>query len=148
MLLCSCFTEQFKKLEEKTGHSKVYFFLGTVVFLFLVMWLVGGFKLITDLLGFVYPAYMSFQSLEASKSGSSDGSTLWLTYWVVFSFVTVLESIIPSLDYWIPMYYYNKAALIVWLYHPQTGGAETIYNQVVRKFILPHLEATKAKKDE
>lgn len=118
--------------------------------MFLLIWLIGGFKLITDLLGFVYPAYMSFQSMETSKGGVSDGSTQWLTYWVVFSFITVLESVLPSLANWIPMYYYNKAALIVWLYHPQSSGAEIIYNQVVRKYILPHMETGKAatKKEE
>jgi receptor expression-enhancing protein 5/6 len=86
--------------------------------------------------------------MEGSKGGVSDGATQWLTYWVVFSFITVLESVVPSLCYWIPMYYYNKAALIVWLYHPQSSGAEIIYNQVVRKYILPHLETTKASKEE
>ena len=141
-------TEQFKKLEEKTGYSKVYFFLGSIVVLFLAIWLIGGFKLITDLLGFVYPAYMSFQSMEASKGGVSEGATQWLTYWVVFSFITVLESVIPSLGRWIPMYYYNKAFLIVWLYHPQSSGAEIVYNQVVRKHILPHMETAKTKKSE
>lgn len=113
------------------------------------MWLIGGFKLITDLLGFVYPAYMSFQSMESSKGGVTDSATQWLTYWVVFSFITVIESVIPGLHKWIPMYFYNKAGLIVWLYHPQTNGAEIIYNQVVRTYILPHMETTKAtKKDE
>lgn len=135
-------TEQFKKLETKTGYSKVYFFIGTVVAIFGLIWVIGGFKLITDLLGFVYPAYMSFQSMEGAPKGVSDQAAQWLTYWVVFSFITLIESVIPSLHYWIPMYYYNKAGLIVWLYHPQTNGAEIVYNHVVRKYILPHLEAT------
>eukprot|EP00429_Kryptoperidinium_foliaceum_P041318 CAMPEP_0176116058 /NCGR_PEP_ID=MMETSP0120_2-20121206/58286_1 /TAXON_ID=160619 /ORGANISM="Kryptoperidinium foliaceum, Strain CCMP 1326" /LENGTH=162 /DNA_ID=CAMNT_0017450305 /DNA_START=68 /DNA_END=556 /DNA_ORIENTATION=- len=138
--------EQFKKLEEKTGYSKVYFFSAAVVVVFLFVWLIGGLKLITDLLGFVYPAYMSFQSMEAS-GGVSEGSTQWLTYWVVFSFVTLLESVIPSLDYYIPFYYYNKAALIIYLYHPQTNGAEVVYNQVVRKYILPHLDVKGGKEE-
>ena len=86
--------------------------------------------------------------MEASKGGVSEGATQWLTYWVVFSFITVLESVIPSLGRWIPMYYYNKAFLIVWLYHPQSSGAEIVYNQVVRKHILPHMETAKAKKSE
>ena len=101
--------------------------------------------MITDLLGFVYPAYMSFQSIEASKGGVSDGSTQWLTYWVVFSFITLLESVIPAIANWIPMYYYNKAGLVIWLYHPQSNGAEVVYNQLVRKYILPHLQVKSAK---
>ena len=138
-------SEQFKKLEEKTGYSKVYFFAGAVLTTIFTVWLIGGSKLITDLLGFVYPAYMSFQSMEASKGGVSDGSTQWLTYWVVFSFITLLESVIPAIANWIPMYYYNKAGLVIWLYHPQSNGAEVVYNQLVRKYILPHLQVKSAK---
>ena len=123
--------------------------MGSVVLTISLIWLIGGFKLITALLGFVYPAYMSFQSMEASKGAVTDGATQWLTYWVVFSFITVIESVIPGLCHWIPMYFYNKAGLIVWLYHPATSGAEVIYNQVVRTYILPHMDTTKAtKKDE
>lgn len=139
--------EQFKKLEEKTGYSKVYFFFGSIFSVFLFVWVMGGLKFITDLMGFVYPAYMSFQSVESAK-GVSDSATQWLTYWVVFSFITVVESTMPGLHRFIPMYYYNKAGLIVWLYHPRTNGAEIIYNQVVRTYILPHLETTKATKKE
>jgi len=134
------FAEQFKKLEEKTGYSKVYFFSGAVVATVFLVWLIGGFKLITDLIGFVYPAYMSFQSMEATKGGMSEGSTQWLTYWVVFSFITLVEGVIPGIANWIPMYYYNKAGLVIWLYHPQSNGAEVVYNHVVRKYILPHLQ--------
>lgn len=111
---------------------------------FATVWLIGGFKLITDLMGFLYPAYMSFQSMEAAMQ-ETGGATQWLTYWVVFSFITVIEAVIPSIDYWIPLYYYNKAGLILWLYHPQTNGAEVIYNQVVRVYLLPHLEISKKK---
>jgi receptor expression-enhancing protein 5/6 len=134
-------------LETKTGYSKVYFFLVAFVVLFGGIYFTGGFKLLTDLIGFVYPAYMSFQSMEsASGKGVPAGDTQWLTYWVVFSFVTVLESIAPFIAEWVPMYYVNKAGLIVWLYHPKTSGAEVIYNQVVRPYILPYLETTKATK--
>eukprot|EP00934_Nitzschia_sp_Nitz4_P008925 Nitzschia sp. Nitz4//scaffold8_size234185//16735//20299//NITZ4_001232-RA/size234185-processed-gene-0.144-mRNA-1//-1//CDS//3329559731//8915//frame0 len=135
--------EQFKKLEEKTGYSKVYFFVGTITALFILTWAIGGFKLITDLLGFVYPAYMSFQSMEADQ-GFSEGAAQWLTYWVVFSLIVVIESIIPGIHKWIPLYYYNKAGFIVWLYHPQTNGAELIHNKGVRAVILPYLQGKSA----
>ena len=42
------------------------------------------------------------------------------SYWVVFSFFTVLESAL-SVTYWLPFYYIFKFALIMWLGLPQLG---------------------------
>jgi receptor expression-enhancing protein 5/6 len=139
-------SERFKELEAKTGYSKVYFFLVSVVMLSGLILYAGGFKLVTDLVGFLYPAYMSFKSMESSAQKGVDDATQWLTYWVVFSVLTVMEGVAPFIMEWIPMYYVLKVAIIVWLYHPKTTGAEVIYNQVVRPYILPYLEVTKTTK--
>lgn len=90
------FAERFKELEKKTGHSKVYFFLGACLLLFGIVYFAGGLKLITDLVGFLYPAYMSFKSME-SAGGLPDEATQWLTYWVVFSSLTVFEQVFTFL---------------------------------------------------
>lgn len=136
--------ERLKELETKTGYSKVYFFLVAVVLLSLLIVFAGGIKLVTDLLGFLYPAYMSFKSMESNtKGGTAEDATQWLTYWVVFSSLTVIEGVAGFIVSWIPMYFFFKIGLIVWLYHPSTKGAETVYGQVVRPFILPYLELAK-----
>eukprot|EP00339_Tiarina_fusa_P019800 CAMPEP_0117041342 /NCGR_PEP_ID=MMETSP0472-20121206/28882_1 /TAXON_ID=693140 ORGANISM="Tiarina fusus, Strain LIS" /NCGR_SAMPLE_ID=MMETSP0472 /ASSEMBLY_ACC=CAM_ASM_000603 /LENGTH=180 /DNA_ID=CAMNT_0004752335 /DNA_START=67 /DNA_END=609 /DNA_ORIENTATION=+ len=143
--------EKFKELETKTGYSKVYFFLGACLILSGLIVYAGGLKLVTDLIGFLYPAYMSFRAVEnapAVGKGISDEATQWLTYWVVFSCLTVLEGVAPFIVDYIPMYYANKVGIIVWLYHPKTTGAEVVYNQVVRTYILPYLEMTKTTKKE
>jgi receptor expression-enhancing protein 5/6 len=137
--------ERFKELEKKAGYSKVYFFLGACILLSGIILLAGGFKLVTDLVGFLYPAYMSFKSMESAK-GMPDDATQWLTYWVVFSSLTVFEGVATFIVDYIPFYYVIKIGLIIWLYHPKTTGAELIYNQVVRPFILPYLEMTKTTK--
>jgi receptor expression-enhancing protein 5/6 len=144
-------TEKFKQLETKTGYSKVYFFLGACLLVSGLTVYAGGLKLVTDLIGFLYPAYMSFKAVEnapAVGKGISDDATQWLTYWVVFSSLTVLEGVAPFIVDYVPMYYANKVGVIVWLYHPKTTGAEVIYNQIVRKYILPYLEMTKTTKKE
>ena len=104
----------------------------------------GGFKLITDLLGFLYPAYMSFKSMESSPKETE--ATQWLTYWVVFSSLTVMEAAFTFIVNWIPMYYFVKTGLIVYLYHPKTSGAAVIYNQVIRPYVLPLLDMAKSTK--
>merc|ERR1712100_712496 len=69
--------EKFKQLEEKTGYSKVYFFLAAVLSISMFIIVAGGLKLVTDLVGFLYPAYMSFKAIE----NASTDATQWLTYW-------------------------------------------------------------------
>ncbi len=40
----------------------------------------------SDLIGFLYPVYASIKAIE---SPAEDDDTLWLTYWLVFSFFKV-----------------------------------------------------------
>lgn len=47
-----------------------------------------AFKILSLLVGFVYPAYMSFKAIESPEKSDD---TQWLTYWVVFASLTVLE---------------------------------------------------------
>jgi len=135
--------EIMKTLEKKTGHPKTYFFLGAVALIGTITALIGGMKLVTDLVGFLYPAYMSFKCMESTNDLTQD-ATQWLTYWVVFSSVTVIESMAGFIINWIPMYFLIKTGVIIWMYHPKTKGAEMVYTQVVRAHIVPQMEKMKA----
>jgi receptor expression-enhancing protein 5/6 len=132
------------QLEIKTGQPKAYFFLAGAALILALSILVAGGKLIVDLCGFVYPAYMSLKSLEANND-----DVQWLTYWVVFSTYYIIESFLGPVVKLIPMYFYIKIAIIVYLYHPSTKGATLIYQQAIRPLLLPYLEADKgaSKKD-
>uniref|UniRef100_A0A7S3LAL0 Protein YOP1 n=1 Tax=Amphora coffeiformis TaxID=265554 RepID=A0A7S3LAL0_9STRA len=127
--------ELFKKVETETGLPKVFFFIPACILLTVITTLVGGLKLVVDLLGFLYPAYMSFKSMD---SGSKD-DTQWLTYWVVFSFFSIFESLFGFLVALIPFYYFIKIGMIVWMYYPSTMGAKVIYEQALRPLLLPYL---------
>merc|ERR1711862_676428 len=131
--------DKLKELEDKTGYPKVYFFIGFTTIFSLIVTICGGTKLIVDLVGFVYPAYMSFKSMDANKGDC----TQWLTYWVVFAFFSITESLAGFLVFLIPFYFLTKTAFILWLYHPQTQGAQIIYRQVLRPVLLPYLEKVK-----
>eukprot|EP00529_Nitzschia_sp_RCC80_P035923 CAMPEP_0113481776 /NCGR_PEP_ID=MMETSP0014_2-20120614/22580_1 /TAXON_ID=2857 /ORGANISM="Nitzschia sp." /LENGTH=170 /DNA_ID=CAMNT_0000375277 /DNA_START=92 /DNA_END=604 /DNA_ORIENTATION=+ /assembly_acc=CAM_ASM_000159 len=135
--------EQFKKLEEKTGHPKVYFFLAAFVLLFIVIFSTGGVKLMVDLAGFLYPAYMSFKALEGGKNFDGD-ATQWMTYWILFSAITLLESIFPFLVTSFKWYYGIKLAGVIYLYHPKTNGAEVIYSSFIRPHVAPLLKTSAA----
>ena len=92
--------------------------------------------MISDLVGFVYPAYMSFKALEGGKNVDGD-ATQWMTYWIVFCGLTLIESTFPSVAEYFKWYYVVKCGFVFWLYHPKTQGAEVIYTTAIRPLVTP-----------
>ncbi|KAL2266560.1 hypothetical protein VTJ83DRAFT_5912 [Remersonia thermophila] len=118
-------------LEKQTNVPKAYAVLGVVgLYFFLIIFNLGG-QLLTNIAGFVIPGYYSLGALFTSSKADD---TQWLTYWVVFSFFTVLESII-SVVYWFPFYYTFKFIFLLWLSLPTFKGADLIF----RSFLAPAL---------
>jgi len=119
----------FNNFEKQTLIPKVYAFAGFIWLYFFLTFVNFGGQLLTNLAGFVIPGYYS---LETLFSASNTNNTQWLTYWVLFAFLTVLESAICAI-YWFPFYYGFKFCFILWLVLPQTRGAEIIF----RSFMEP-----------
>lgn len=71
--------------------------------MFIVFYLLIGYGtlLLSNLIGFLYPAYASIKAVESS---GKDDDTKWLTYWVVFSFITLIEFPAEIILQWIPFY--------------------------------------------
>lgn len=103
---------------------------GAVLSLFFVFGM--GIASLSSLAGFLYPAYKSFQSIEA-KNKNDD--TQWLVYWVIFAFFSIAETFIDYLLYWIPFYYAFKIAFLLWAMLPQTRGAKLLYDNFLRDFL-------------
>lgn len=119
------------KLERTTGVPKAYAAIGiAALYLFLILFNLGG-QLLTNFAGFVIPGYYSMGALFTS---SSEDDTQWLTYWVVFAFFSVVESIF-SVVYWFPFYFTFKFIFLLWLSLPMFRGAEFIF----RSFLSPML---------
>lgn len=116
-------------LEKHVSVPKVYVFLGVIATYFAFIFFNIGGQLLTNLAGFVIPGYYS---LEALFSAGKSDDTQWLTYWVVFAFLTVIESFVSAV-YWFPFYYTFKFILVLWLALPVTGGAQVVF----RSFIQP-----------
>jgi len=116
-------------LEKQISVPKVYAFLGVIsTYFFLIFFNIGG-QFFTNIAGFIIPGYYSLEALFTS--GKSDDSQ-WLTYWVVFAFLTVFESAVSAV-YWFPFYYTFKFIFLLWLALPVTGGAQIVF----RSFIQP-----------
>lgn len=86
-------------------------FPGIVIFLVFYLIIGYGTLLLSNLIGFLYPAYASMKAVESSRK---DDDTKWLTYWVVFSFITVIEFPAEFILQWIPFYSLIKVSIIFW----------------------------------
>ncbi|ODH51592.1 hypothetical protein GX48_02261 [Paracoccidioides brasiliensis] len=114
--------------ERQTSVPKVYAFLGLVgIYFFLVFFNIGG-AFLVNFAGFLIPGYYSLQALFTVAKADD---TQWLTYWVVFAFLTVIESAI-SAAYWFPFYYLFKFVLILWMALPQTSGAQLVFHSFIQ----------------
>jgi len=85
-----------------------------------------------SIVGFVYPAYKSFEAIESKNRGDD---TQWLIYWVVYAFFSIVEVFIDFLVYWIPFYYAFKLAFLLWAMLPQTKGAKYLFDTFLRDIL-------------
>jgi receptor expression-enhancing protein 5/6 len=85
-------------------------------------------SLLSLFFGLVYPAYGSVAAIESS-TGEDD--THWLIYWLIFSIITILESVAWPILQWIPLYSELKVGLLAWLVLPQTKGALWVYEALL-----------------
>ena len=77
-----------------------------------------GAVLIADVIGFVYPAWASFKAIESSRA--KEDPAQWLTYWILFGFLHLLEYFHDTILYWFPFYYTFKVIGLMYLFLPQT----------------------------
>lgn len=92
-------------------------------------------RLLTILIGVLYPAYASYRALRSSKY---DDTKQWLVYWVVFATFTITEGIADFLLAWIPLYRELKLFLVLWLVSPGTDGSTLLYGELISPILEQH----------
>lgn len=109
------------------------------------IWIVAGFsiiglsiltnviKFITTAIGFFYPAWKSFKAIETNNH---EDDKQWLTYWVVYAFLSFFEMFADFALTWIGGYHLIKLVVLLWMFLPQYKGATTIYTLVVRPILM------------
>ncbi|KAJ3705924.1 hypothetical protein LUZ61_009629 [Rhynchospora tenuis] len=80
----------------------------------------------------LYPLYASICAIESTTKVDDEQ---WLAYWILYSFITLMEMVAEPVLYWIPIWYHIKLAFVAWLVLPQFRGASFIYERFVREQI-------------
>ncbi|XP_065877195.1 HVA22-like protein a [Euphorbia lathyris] len=81
----------------------------------------------------VYPLYASVRAIE-TKSPVDDQQ--WLTYWVLYSMITLFELTFAKLIEWIPIWSYAKLIMTCWLVIPYFSGAAYVYQHLLRPIFI------------
>jgi receptor expression-enhancing protein 5/6 len=119
--------------------------LGLLFWLWLLLVALGvlvrfGARMLSLLVGVLYPAYMSFKAVE---SGRKSDDTHWLTYWVLFALLEMVEHTLFAVlrlvnpFHGVLTYLFNLCAYIV-LQNPRWRAAEFIYRNTVAPFLRAH----------
>ena len=85
----------------------------------------------------IYPA---MQSIKALETEGGDDDKYWLTYWIIFGVFSLLDEFGGFILSLIPLYFYIRLGFFVYLMHPKTMGAQTVYNAVIGPLIKQHKE--------
>ncbi|XP_057972542.1 HVA22-like protein e [Malania oleifera] len=85
----------------------------------------------------LYPLYASVVAIE---SPSKVDDEQWLAYWILYSFLTLMEMVLQPILQWVPIWYDVKLVLAAWLVLPWFRGAAFIYERFVREQIKKYGE--------
>merc|ERR1719174_885903 len=139
-----------REVAEFLGVEPAQVALAFIVFLLgFLLFGIGG-NLITQLVGFVYPAYESFKALEPDNEKRENPRMMrtWLTYWIVYSLFSVVEVFVDYILYWIPLYYMLKLVFLIWLMIPRLGGAELVYKVLIEPSLRQYRKQIDGKIDD
>ena len=119
-----------KDLADKLGVKVAHLGLGIVTLFSLLVIFEYGATVISFGVGFVYPAYMSFKTVE--NKGNIHADRLWLSYWLVFGFIQIFDDFIGVVLSFLPLYNIFKILFYIWLFHPKTEGALVVYEYLLK----------------
>lgn len=124
-------------------------FAGLVLCVAFLLYGVGG-QAVCTMIGIAWPAFESFKVVEEfANIKDPDSSALfkqaaamqfWLSYWIVCGVIATAECMSFYLLVMIPFYYPLKALALLYMFLPQTRGANRVYNW----FVLPYLKRHQA----
>jgi receptor expression-enhancing protein 5/6 len=132
-----------KFVEEKYKVKPSFAAIGLFVLLLLISPLLNTYSLLTSLVCYLVPAYLSFLALETTDK---DDDIRYLNYWIIFS---LAELFTPFLRLFFNNFFYMIFRMLVTaaLLHPITDFSLKCYNGFVRPFLLRHEQSIDSKID-
>lgn len=137
-VLCQLGFDQFdeikplKDLSSKIGlKPRIILGVSFLVLVLLILLEIGSYFL-TSFAGYLYPAYMSFKAIE-SKEKRDD--TQWLTFWIVYTIFSIFDPVLSFVLSFLPFFNLLKLFFFIYLFHPKSRGAETIYNVIIKRLL-------------
>lgn len=125
-------------------------FAGLVLTFAFLLYGVGG-QVVCTVIGVAWPAFESFKTVEEfANLKDPDSSALfkqaaamqfWLSYWIVCGMIATAECMSFYLLVMIPFYYPLKALVLLYMFLPQTRGANRVYNWFVSPYLKRHQAA-------
>ncbi|KAK7348599.1 hypothetical protein VNO80_23161 [Phaseolus coccineus] len=80
-----------------------------------------------------YPLYASIKAIE-TKSTADDQQ--WLTYWILYSILTLFELTFAKVLELLPIWPFAKLIFSCWLVLPHFNGAAVVYKNYIRPFYM------------
>ncbi|KFK25027.1 hypothetical protein AALP_AA8G057700 [Arabis alpina] len=93
-------------------------------------------RIIILLVGYAYPAYKCYKSVEKKKLEIQE-LRYWCKYWILVSLLTVFERIGDIIVSWLPLYGEIKIGLLIYLWYPKSQGITYVYETL----LLPYMSS-------
>ncbi|VDK31309.1 unnamed protein product [Gongylonema pulchrum] len=122
----------FSQLEEKTQLPREQISYGMMGLIAVYLIIGSAAQLLCNLIGFGYPAYAS---VKAIRTEDKEDDTQWLVYWTVFAFYSLFDFFADAIMRAVPLYWIVKVIFLLYLYLPQTYGAQIIYEKYINPMI-------------
>lgn len=123
---------QLKDVARKAGVETGVLVGAALVIGLLVTFAMFGSAILTLSITVIYPSIKSIQALETI--GTQDDKE-WLTYWIIFGLLSLIDDCFGFILECIPYFFWLKLAFFIYLLAPQTRGALTLYNGMVRDLL-------------
>lgn len=95
--------------------------------------------MISTLICVAYPLYAS---IKACPSASPRKFKRWLTYWLIFASLTLLEQLCAVFISYLPFYLLSKTIFLVWCFHQTSSGEQgsvVLYDKALRPLFVEKL---------
>lgn len=128
-------------LSNKTGISKPI--IVKVCYILLLVNLILGFgsRLLSNVIGFIYPVYQSIKALELKTSAErSQKIHRWLIYWVVFTVFHLMEIFADFILSSLMFYDLGKAIFLIWCMYDKYQGSTVIYEMLIGPILTKRIQ--------